>query len=216
MGTAQEILQQYSTEELVEQLIRRQSEEGGGTRDDIARGAWIDAGAGGVNFLDPDPQSDLFSIEELADRLSREHRYCNASGYTVAQHSVYVAAKSEDPLNALLHDAAEAVLHDLPRPVLQFCKVYQEIESRIQEAIAERYGTEPGKTESTHLADTRVYVTERKSDLYEPADWADLPSFDPYGDLLPIEPWGREKARQGFEEELEAVYEKNLLDSIHG
>jgi len=82
-----------------------------------------------VSLVDPEPFT--IDIEDIARHLSKISRYNGATrtehGYSVAQHSAWVAAAVEvfldDPedtgtvMCALLHDAHEAYMGDITRPL---------------------------------------------------------------------------------------------------
>lgn len=112
------------------------------------------------DFEDPDPET--ICIEDIAHALSM---VCRFSGqcrefYSVAQHSVLVALglqtvvteeerrtwkmwlEHEKQLRqiALLHDAAEAYMGDLNRPLKRIMPQYGQIEDRVFEAIATKFG----------------------------------------------------------------------------
>src|SRR4051812_16747726 len=98
-----------------------------------------------IRPLDPNPAD--FSIEDIGHALSNSCRFTGHTieFYSVAQHCVLVSqiVPSELCLTALLHDASEAYLSDIARPIKQqqeFGDPYREVESRIEAAIAERYG----------------------------------------------------------------------------
>jgi hypothetical protein len=95
-----------------------------------------------VNVFDPDP--DTICIEDIAHALSQQIRFGGhlPQPYTVAQHSLFCSylAEDEHKLAALMHDASEAYLLDVPRPVkLKLCN-YKEIEDKLMEVIAAKYG----------------------------------------------------------------------------
>lgn len=96
-----------------------------------------------VNVLNPDPEQ-IF-IEDIAHALSNICRFGGHTRqfYSVAQHSVMVAQKFDQPylrMSALLHDAAEAYLLDLPRPIKVKMLDYQHAETVMMQAIAKRFG----------------------------------------------------------------------------
>jgi hypothetical protein len=77
------------------------------------------ASGGLLDLLNPNPR--LFTSRLVADALAKINRFCGHTDlpYSVAQHSVHVAAMVPERLrrHALLHDAHEAVLGDIPAPV---------------------------------------------------------------------------------------------------
>jgi len=96
------------------------------------------------DVLNPDP--DLICIEDIAHALSNLCRFGGHTRrfYSVAQHSFLCATHAPEPLKltALLHDASEAYLVDVPSPIKQFLPVYQEMEDRLMQIIAKKFGFE--------------------------------------------------------------------------
>lgn len=104
-------------------------------------------------MIDPlRPESEKIRMEDIAHALSM---LCRANGhfksfYSVGQHSINcmreAAARGYSRkvrLACLLHDASEAYLSDVTRPVKQEMPKYKEIEAPLQEAIWNKYLTEP-------------------------------------------------------------------------
>jgi len=98
-----------------------------------------------IQPLNPDP-ADV-DIEDIAHALSNNCRFTGhvKSFYSVAQHSVLCSriVPDEYALTALLHDASEAYLSDIARPIKaqpDFGETYKKYESKLEAAIAERFG----------------------------------------------------------------------------
>mgnify|MGYP003310119605 CR=1 FL=1 len=101
-----------------------------------------------VHFKPLEPQKEDILIEDIAHALSLMTR---ANGhfpefYSVGQHCVgcfrEAAARGLSDriqLMCLLHDASEAYIADITRPVKRELKEYLSIESRLQDAIYERF-----------------------------------------------------------------------------
>ncbi len=99
-------------------------------------------------FAPLDPEKDAVCIEDIAHALSLMVR---ANGhfpefYSVAQHSLLCAQNCEanngtkrEQLACLLHDASEAYLSDITRPVKSNLSEYKNMESRLQDAVYERF-----------------------------------------------------------------------------
>jgi len=95
-----------------------------------------------LKILDP----DSICIEDIAHALSNTARFAGhlPRMYSVAQHSVWVAARvpAEHRLAALLHDASEAYIGDMPSPFKKMMPEYKEIEERLMQAIFKKFGLE--------------------------------------------------------------------------
>lgn len=91
-----------------------------------------------VDLIDPDPAS--IAIDDIAHSLSMQCRYNGhiRHFYSVAQHSVLVAAvcPPEHAMWGLLHDAAEAYTGDIVRPVRAQLGGVDELEQRLLRAVA--------------------------------------------------------------------------------
>ena len=114
---------------------------------------------------------DDISLLDIAHSLALQCRYnghCKKF-YSVAEHSclmssyVYVIHGRPAGLYALLHDASEAYLCDLPRPIKPHLKEYYQIESRIQEAIEQKYvGKIPNAVRAyIKVLDSRILLDEK-------------------------------------------------------
>jgi 5'-deoxynucleotidase YfbR-like HD superfamily hydrolase len=105
------------------------------------------ANKGGI-FFPCDPKPDEVHIEDIAQALSRIHRFNGQTklNSTVAEHcwicSHQVKGSPEKKLAALLHDGAEAYIGDMVRP-LKYLPVlgslYLKIEAGIETAIGLRF-----------------------------------------------------------------------------
>lgn len=113
-----------------------------------------------------DPKVEDIDIEDIAWGLSRIARFCGATitpiPYNVAQHSVLVAKKVEEDidamgftkakeygvgyqtvLKALLHDASEVYTGDVPSPVKKIPSLYpvfKELEHKLMTKVYEKCG----------------------------------------------------------------------------
>lgn len=124
-------------------------------------------------FLNPTP--DMVDIEDIAHALSHVCRFGGhtANFYSVAQHSLSVAAIAENRLEGLLHDASEAYLVDIPKPIKGHLTSYKDIETKIMEAIAAKLGAGWPVSEDTHDADLMQLKMEAKY-LVTKNDWRHL------------------------------------------
>lgn len=155
------------------------------TQDDTHRiGDWMQLQSG-MRYWPLDPRPDDFCIEDIAHALSN---ICRWGGhvdkfYSVAQHSVLVAAQARKGLQmeALLHDAAEAYTGDIPRPLKRAMgndavslRSYSTIEAATHKAICVKFGVNPVMADEIKQIDDRITVDERLSlfsNLHREEDW---------------------------------------------
>jgi uncharacterized protein len=93
------------------------------------------------------PTEDMICLEDIANALSKICRFGGhiSELYTVAQHSLFVAALAPPSLKkaALLHDAAEAYLGDVTKPLkIIIGKEYAKLEARFEQVIFSKYGVD--------------------------------------------------------------------------
>lgn len=137
---------------------------------------WLSTNTGKViDLLDPDPEQ--ISLTDIAHNLSK---ICRFNGqikqfYSVAQHSMYVAALVPPrlKLQALLHDASEAYICDVPTPFKRMLgDVYKDVETRVQIAIGEKLGCDLSELHpAVKIADRIMLVTERDFLQQNPRTW---------------------------------------------
>ena len=115
-----------------------------------------------VNVFEPKPE--MFCIEDIAHSLSQQCRFNGhlTHFYSVAEHSILCAGyvKYESKLAALLHDASEAYLLDIPSPVKKRLSNYKEIEHKLMECIAIKFGFEYPLTKDIKKVDEIILKTE--------------------------------------------------------
>jgi 5'-deoxynucleotidase YfbR-like HD superfamily hydrolase len=141
-----------------------------------AANPWIETFRGHkFHALNPTPEE--IDIEDIAHALSNQ---CRFTGHihrfvSVAEHSYYASllADKPDKLAGLLHDASEAYLVDMARPWKHHTPIgppYQEIESKVMEIIAEKYGFAWPLPESVKKADEQLLWME-KAQLLSSLAW---------------------------------------------
>jgi hypothetical protein len=130
-----------------------------------------------INFhvFAPLPQ-DIW-IEDIFQSLSRKPRWNGHQkyNYSVIQHSYemykYLRSAGASDVEchwALLHDAAEAYVGDIPSPVKKGLVGYDQIENRILECIALRFGLPPLDTcPIVKEIDVRIRVNEYETCVNE-------------------------------------------------
>ena len=133
----------------------------------LQSGAWLDLLA---------PNTSNFTVEDIAHGLAHQCRYAGQCRdfYSVAEHSLLVSEMvQDDPLAALLHDAAEAFLGDITRPLKQMLPDYRRIETEMQRAIFSRFGVDPRSNPAIKNADLAILAAEQKQMMpVGTDDWA--------------------------------------------
>lgn len=137
----------------------------------------------GKRFYPLDPNPDDIDIVDIAAALSKTCRFGGHTvvWYSVAEHCVHVArhAAPEYKLAALLHDASEAYLVDVPRPIKPLITNYYDIETKIEHAIAKKFGITFPLPEAVKLLDSRILSDERDQAM-KPTDF----SHTEWGNIL--------------------------------
>ncbi len=125
-------------------------------------------------YLDlADPQPDQFTLADIAGALSKICRFggqCTRF-YSVAEHSIHCAAqgwrdglKRKAQIALLMHDAAEAFVGDCVKPLKIMLPDYQDVESRMEDAIAEKFGIKFRKNKpAVQEIDRAMLIAERHS-----------------------------------------------------
>lgn len=123
---------------------------------DVRRGNWMMTYTGQA-FYPYDMRLADFCIEDIAHALSLLCRYgghCRKF-YSVAEHSVLISrmVAPEYAYEALMHDATEAYLVDMPRPIKMGFPQYKDMEAKIWDMIARRFGLPAELAPEVHKAD---------------------------------------------------------------
>jgi 5'-deoxynucleotidase YfbR-like HD superfamily hydrolase len=123
-----------------------------------------------VDLLNPTPED--VCLEDIAHHLARVCRFGGAVDryYSVASHSVYVAANivtdsRELQRAALLHDAAEAYLGDMVSGLKQHMWEFKFAEGSWNRAIQDRFGVRFQGSVAIKEADLRARLSEAR-DLF--------------------------------------------------
>lgn len=168
--------------------------------------AWMQTVSGKVvHLLAPRPES--IDIDDIGHHLSMERRWGGATRefYSVAQHSVHVAAlvSPANRLWALLHDASEAYLGDVTArfKASDAMAGYRAVESQLQRQIYHRFGLRGDEPAEIHEADILVRVREAHDLLISVPDGMQ--------DLKPapfrIHPWDQARAKRVYLRAFEVV-----------
>lgn len=185
------------------------------------RGDWMQTFTG-KRFYPLSPKAEDVDPLDIAHALSMLCRYNGHIDrfYSVAEHCVlmarYVRAQTDDnqlALEALLHDGTEAYVGDMIRPLKHTAemKIFREVEDRVMNAIAERFGLpldEHGnhrKPDVVQDADTRILLTERSALMpnYHPSDRWKMDGMEPLE--VTIEAWSPERAEREYRWELQML-----------
>jgi hypothetical protein len=114
------------------------------------------------------PALEALDIWDIANSLSHICRFAGHTRhfYSVAQHSLLVAALAPDELKkeALMHDAAEAYTGDVIKPLKnKLGEKFATIETIFTAAIIQKFGLEPRKLAEVKAYDVRALVLEHKA-----------------------------------------------------
>ena len=158
----------------------------------VDRGNWMQTFTG-ARFYPLSPRADEVDPRDIAHALALICRYGGHSThfYSVAEHCVLLshAVSPENALWALLHDATEAYVGDMVRPLKRMLPAYRDIEDRVMDAIAERFGLTGSIPAEVHDADNRIILTERAA-IMTPTDevWMEN-CFKPLPVTIHAWPW---------------------------
>lgn len=154
----------------------------------------------GRKFWPLEPSGEDIDIADIAHALSLKCRFAGhcIEFYSVAQHSLLIAQRvpPADALWALLHDATEAYLPDVARPVKQSLPGFKEVESRLMQVIARRYGLLGDMPKSVKVEDTNALATEQRDLMVESEEWQGTLTATPWD--APIIPWASQTAERLF------------------
>jgi len=169
-------------------------------------GGWIQTYTG-KQFWPMEPDVANISIIDIAVSLSRINRFTGHTtyAYSVAQHSIYVSniLPPEHQKWGLLHDAHEAYVNDMVSPVKKYFPLYQEIETKLMEAMAQRFDLTWPVPKAIVEADYILLATEKRDIMRpSPAPWGALPKPAPFK----IEKWTCDKAYNQFIKRFEELF----------
>ena len=123
-----------------------------------------------VDLLNPTPED--VCLEDIAHHLARVCRFGGAVDrfYSVASHSVYVAANivtdsSDLQRAALLHDAAEAYLGDMVSGLKAHVPVFRQVEHAWSRCVEQRFDVRFEGVPAIKEADLRARLSEAR-DLF--------------------------------------------------
>jgi len=118
------------------------------------------------------PLSNAFEFSDIVAALALICRFGAQSRrfYSVAEHLLICDAIAEamglsieERRAVFMHDATEAFVGDMVKPLKRMLPEYSAIESRVEEAIAERFGIDFERhREAIHDIDRRTLIAERR------------------------------------------------------
>lgn len=158
-------------------------------------------------LIDPEnPQVDQIDIEDIAWGLSRISRFCGHTitpiPYNVAQHSILVADRVQEQMNAygydfcknnglssrtvlkaLLHDASEVYTGDVPSPIKKIPSlhpVFKELEHKLMTAVYQKFDlSECSDFETTIIKEADKWSQKVEAHAFMPSrgiHWIGMPS----------------------------------------
>lgn len=123
-------------------------------------------------------REDDICIEDIAHALSLMPRW---AGHTkgllsVGFHSICCSniVSDEHQLAALLHDSSEAYACDIPKPLKDLMPQYKEIENKLMQIIANKFGFQYPLHEAVKEADNLLLEHEWNSYVLSGAEWSNL------------------------------------------
>lgn len=145
---------------------------------------YISTYSGGIlHFKDPQPEEIL--LEDIAHNLSMICRYNGSvkSHYSVAQHSIAVAAAvmkttgdAEQALAGLSHDMCETYLCDIPRPIKPHLRGYKGMENKLTKVINKKLNIPKAKDVVWDI-DNRIVANEARLRFKVVPEWVE--DFEP-------------------------------------
>ena len=148
----------------------------------------------GNRFYPLVPRIDRVAIEDIAHGLAYQCRFNGQTRefYSVAQHSLIVAAQVPPPLRlaALLHDAAEAYLGDMVKPLKVLLPEFAALEERVSAIIAATFGIDFSDYAPIKRADLIALATEKRDLMPHSVErWAYLDDIAALPEpILPMSP----------------------------
>jgi 5'-deoxynucleotidase YfbR-like HD superfamily hydrolase len=155
----------------------------------------------GNRFYPLEPRIDRVAIEDIAHGLAYQCRFNGqtAEFYSVAQHSLIVAALVPPPLRlaALLHDAAEAYLGDMVKPLKVLLPAFAALEDKVSALIAAAFRIDFSDYEPIKRADLIALATEKRDLMPHSAErWAYLDDVRALPDAIVL--MSPSQAKQAF------------------
>jgi hypothetical protein len=156
----------------------------------------------GKFFYPLDPTPETIDIQDIGHALSNQCRFNGHTSefYSIAQHSVLVSrcVPTGHKLAALLHDASETYLPDVSRTIKPLLNGYTEVEQRLEQMIADKYGFEYPLSDEVIWADNNILRDEALAFFprYQLEDWPYISTLEGTG--IEINPWNPGHAKEEF------------------
>lgn len=163
-------------------------------------------------FYPLDPRADEVKIEDIAAGLSKQCRFNGHIDrfYSVAEHSVIASTLTTDIHMArwlLMHDASEAYIGDMVRPLKAVIPQFQEIEDRIMDVIARKFGLIGNMPAEVKQIDNIMCSTEKR-DL--------IPGSQPWPGMPPAISTMAIPEREVLPEEARLMFMRRFYELFHG
>jgi uncharacterized protein len=165
---------------------------------------YIETGSG-IRFEFLDPNTDMISIEDIANAISKQCRYTGHvhTFYSVAEHCCHLhdftldmTNNRENALIALMHDASEAYLSDIARPIKPHIQGYYDLEKVLEKKVAEKFNLEYPWPSWLKEIDTRILLDERAQAMNPSKNVWGMDHMKPLG--VEIKFWRPERAQAEF------------------
>lgn len=172
------------------------------------------------------PEESNITIEDIGGSLSN---ICRFSGhlprfYSVAQHLVNTSriVPREYAFDALMHDTAESATNDLPTPLKWALPIFKELETKIESAMAEKFGFNYPYPDSVKEADTTMLLLEKRFVKGDTSVWPmyenlELPILTNYENGLytgiDLKGWQPQRAKREFLERFEELNNERIARS---
>lgn len=165
----------------------------------------------GARFNYNRPEESGVTIDDIASALSN---VCRFSGhlpcfYSVAQHLVNTSriVPPELAFTALMHDTAEAFTNDLPTPLKWALPIFKELETKIESAMAAKFGFPFPYPPEIKEADTNMLILEK---IYVKGDMSVWPNYenivvDHLVNKVDLKGWQPIRAKREFLERFEEL-----------
>jgi 5'-deoxynucleotidase YfbR-like HD superfamily hydrolase len=168
----------------------------------------------GAQFNYNKPEESDVTLEDLASALSNICRFAGhlPCFYSVAQHLVNTSRLVPDDIafDALMHDTAEAFTNDLPTPLKWALPIFKELETKIESAMATRFGFTFPYPPEVKVADKQMLILEKLYIKQDNRVWPEYEGIevDHLVHLVDLKPWQPIRAKREFLERFEELYGK--------